>query len=196
MKKYIISLTLVLLVGCSGSTRPSNDLNKVVEKKKEYVPEVIGGHLLPKMPDEKLNNSTLKGIDSNKNGIRDDVEIFILKQNYRPVVRELVLADAKGFQAILERPTSEAVKIDSEEGKVSSCLWWLWRNGYISEDEYDNRDKPARKKTYNTIERMKKARAHERALSGGVYELEVKYMTKESCKKLGIDVDKLSKEKK
>jgi len=196
MKKYIISLTLILLVGCSGSTRPSNDLNKVVEKKKEYVPKIIGGHILPKMPDKKLNDSTLKGIDSNKNGIRDDVEIFILKQHYRPVTRELLFLDAKSYQAILERPTSEAVKINFEQRKIDSCSWWMYRKGYITEDEFLGRFKLMRKKIYNTIERMKKARAHERALSGGVYELEVKYMTKESCKKLGIDVDKLTKEKK
>ncbi|MBU0647350.1 hypothetical protein KJ809_02940 [Patescibacteria group bacterium] len=34
---------------------------------------------LPPEPDEKLNNSTLNGIDTNNNGIRDDVEIAIFK---------------------------------------------------------------------------------------------------------------------
>lgn len=39
--------------------------------------EVIGGHCLPPEPDQKINNATLLGIDSNNNGVRDDVERWI-----------------------------------------------------------------------------------------------------------------------
>lgn len=41
--------------------------------------EAINGHVVPPEPDEELNNSTLAGVDSNINGIRDDVEIFVAK---------------------------------------------------------------------------------------------------------------------
>ncbi len=41
--------------------------------------EVINGYVLPPEPDETLNNSTLLGIDSNNNGVRDDVERKIIK---------------------------------------------------------------------------------------------------------------------
>lgn len=34
---------------------------------------------LPPMPDEKENSKTLLGIDVNKNGVRDDIEIYIYK---------------------------------------------------------------------------------------------------------------------
>ena len=37
----------------------------------------INGYKLPPQPDETLNNSTLLGIDSNPNGVRDDVERWI-----------------------------------------------------------------------------------------------------------------------
>ena len=37
----------------------------------------VNGHVLPAEPDETLNNSTLLGIDSNSNGVRDDVERWI-----------------------------------------------------------------------------------------------------------------------
>ncbi len=39
--------------------------------------KVIHGHRLPPEPDPKINNSTLLGIDSNNNGVRDDVERWI-----------------------------------------------------------------------------------------------------------------------
>ena len=38
------------------------------------------GKNLPPIPDEKINNSTIAGIDANKNNIRDDVELAIFKK--------------------------------------------------------------------------------------------------------------------
>ena len=35
---------------------------------------------LPPMPDEEENNSTLFGVDSNDNGVRDDLEIMVVKK--------------------------------------------------------------------------------------------------------------------
>jgi len=37
----------------------------------------VNGHRLPPEPDPKVNNATLLGIDSNNNGVRDDVERWI-----------------------------------------------------------------------------------------------------------------------
>ena len=34
----------------------------------------VNGHILPPEPDPKVNNATLGGVDSNNNGVRDDVE--------------------------------------------------------------------------------------------------------------------------
>ena len=194
MKKYIITLTLILLAGCGGHSRPSNTSKQ--EPQKKYVPEVIGGHLLPPMPDKKLNNATLKGIDSNNNGIRDDVEIFVLKQHYKPIRRELTLVEAKFHQAILTRPSSEAVEINAEQSKVSACSWYMYDTGLITGDEYSHGYDDEVKKTYNTIERIRKVSEYEKSLSGSVLEIPSKYMTKENCKKFGIDIDKLLKEKK
>ncbi len=54
----------------SQNTITSNTLHVTVYKE-------INGHRLPPMPDETLNNSTLLGIDTNNNGVRDDVERWI-----------------------------------------------------------------------------------------------------------------------
>jgi len=53
--------------------------------------ETINGHVLPPEPDPKINNSTLLGIDSNNNGVRDDVErwIYATYDEYIPCHQEL-----------------------------------------------------------------------------------------------------------
>jgi hypothetical protein len=54
----------------SQNTITSNTLHITIYK-------TINGHRLPPEPDETLNNSTLLGIDTNNNGVRDDVERWI-----------------------------------------------------------------------------------------------------------------------
>ncbi len=54
--------------------------------------EVINGHVLPPEPDPKINNSTLLGIDSNDNGVRDDVErwIYTRYNTYIPCIEKKI----------------------------------------------------------------------------------------------------------
>ncbi|GIT98510.1 hypothetical protein [Sulfurovum sp. TSL1] len=66
--------------------------------------ETINGHTLPPEPDPKINNSTLLGIDSNNNGVRDDVERWIYEtyDEYVPCHQEpydVVLDDGSIFKA-------------------------------------------------------------------------------------------------
>ena len=51
----------------------------------------VNGHRLPPEPDPKVNNATLLGIDSNNNGVRDDVERWIYEtyKEYVPCHQEL-----------------------------------------------------------------------------------------------------------
>ncbi len=55
-------------------------------------PKVIHGHQLPPEPDPVVNNSTLLGVDANKNGVRDDVERWIYKtyDTYVPCKKEKI----------------------------------------------------------------------------------------------------------
>ena len=48
-------------------------LDEIFERVESYMWE------LPPIPDEKINNSTLLGIDSNNNWVRDDLEIWIVE---------------------------------------------------------------------------------------------------------------------
>ena len=71
MSLKILSLSILaalFFIGCGGGSGSSGE------------PEVINGFTLPPEPDPVINNSTLLGIDSNNNGVRDDVERVIVKE--------------------------------------------------------------------------------------------------------------------
>ena len=74
---------------------------------------VVDEHTLPPEPDPTLNNSTLLGIDSNDNGVRDDVERYIYERfskdpKYPKTKTALAMQDAWATQKILETPTIES----------------------------------------------------------------------------------------
>lgn len=69
--------------------------------------ETINGHTLPPEPDPKINNSTLLGIDSNHNGVRDDVERWIY-QTYKDkhsIHIDIAMQAGKAWQKVLEYPS-------------------------------------------------------------------------------------------
>ena len=77
--------------------------------------KLIVCNTLPSMPDEDKNNKTLLGIDSNNNGIRDDVEIWMLKtyynQKYPKIKTAIAMQYARATKKVLENPVFENSKI-------------------------------------------------------------------------------------
>src|SRR4051812_48211198 len=55
-------------------------------------PEVINGIVVPPEPAPSVNDSTLAGIDSNNNGVRDDVERFVARAARSPAEGKKILA--------------------------------------------------------------------------------------------------------
>ncbi len=74
----------------------------------------INGHRLPPEPDEALNNATLLGIDSNNNGVRDDVERYIIlrfaQEEYPKTRTALALQYAWAEQKVIESPTRDSAQ--------------------------------------------------------------------------------------
>jgi hypothetical protein len=66
----------------------------------------VNGHTLPPEPDKAVNDSTLLGIDSNDNGVRDDVERWIYEtyKDKHPIHIDIGMQSAKARQKILEQP--------------------------------------------------------------------------------------------
>lgn len=80
---------------------------------------------LPPEPDPKENNATLAGIDSNKNGIRDDVEraiYFKHQDSERITAAEYQYAKAlqKEFTSVFDSAT--LVAVIQEEGRAFLCV--------------------------------------------------------------------------
>jgi len=68
----------------------------------------VDGHRLPPEPDPKINNATLLGVDSNGNGVRDDVERWIYSIETSNTVWALTdMQFTKAYQKILKSPKFE-----------------------------------------------------------------------------------------
>jgi len=95
--------------------KPGKDMRIKPIKYRFYVPEVINGFKLPPEPDEDKNNETLLGIDFNHNGIRDEVERWVITHyandpKYPKTKTAIALQYAWASQKILENPTIESKK--------------------------------------------------------------------------------------
>jgi hypothetical protein len=122
MKKIILSLSLLLLIGCS-------DKDFVPTKNIDKNQRVINGYTVPPEPDEKLNNSTVLGIDSDNNGVRDDVDRLVALNFPDPVKHALAIQGARATQITLSDPTNGWNKrLDKESDKQVDCLCYLTHN--------------------------------------------------------------------
>ncbi|WP_304543635.1 hypothetical protein [Sulfurimonas microaerophilic] len=135
--------------------------------------KVINGHRLPPEPDETLNNSTLLGIDTNNNGVRDDVERWIFAEYDHPIVQAVAMQNARAFQIILVDPSKarETVKFMHNQ---TDCELYYQRlaedyNETLVISRSTNLYKESRPLILNTKERNRAYYEYNLALSGGVY---------------------------
>ena len=84
--------------------------------------ETTNGHTLPPEPDPKINNSTLLGIDSNNNGVRDDVERWIYKtyKDKHPIHIDIAMQASRAYKKVLETP-ERAKEIHNIVSAHSNC---------------------------------------------------------------------------
>jgi len=82
----------------------------------------VNGYRLPPEPDPAVNNTTLLGVDSNGNGVRDDVErwIYITYKDKHPIHVDVAMQAGKAWQKVLEDP-SKAKEIHHIISGASSC---------------------------------------------------------------------------
>lgn len=80
---------------------------------------------LPPIPNEAENNKTLAGVDSNNNGIRDDVEISIYnthKDSAKTVAAMLQYAKALQGESTSVYNSETLVAVIQEEGRGFLCI--------------------------------------------------------------------------
>jgi hypothetical protein len=143
------------------------------------------GYILPAMPDPKTNDKTLLGVDSNNNGIRDDVEIYIYNrfQGYTnsKVEREIAKQWARRAQQTLISPeTAYEDGKDKLTDRVLSCQWYYYDTylqnirGFNNREAYrkqhDVFDAEFKDIVYNTKDRLKAYFRYNESMSGHVFE--------------------------
>ncbi len=149
---------------------------------------IVNGHELPPEPDEKINNSTLLGIDVNKNDVRDDVERWIYEtyKDKHPIHIDIAMQGARGYKKTLVMP-EKALEIHDEVLSPICC------EHYYSSDatEYnepilikygEDIDAKTKSKYFNTKERYRiYLKEYDRKLSGHTFDLPWSNERKKYC---------------
>jgi hypothetical protein len=130
----------------------------------------VNGHRLPPEPDPALNNATLGGVDSNHNGVRDDVERKIYEKYPVKLQRELMMDQARVFQKTMIKSVDEAKEIAKEDTNVIDCGLYLGNiDKDIESDKWIEKGKELKNIIFNNKKRVRKYLDYNLALSGGVY---------------------------
>lgn len=160
----------------SLKTTKENKHTKIKEiKYRFYVPEVVNGYKLPLEPDATINNATLLGVDSNSNGIRDDVERFIVikYKDHHKIVTEIGFQGARVYQMIVENPLNTEENYKDLHDAMDCNHYYKFTAKYANNgdsvliDHYI--DSGYKNLQLNTKARVKAYLEYDKQLSGGVY---------------------------
>ena len=130
----------------------------------------ISGHRLPPEPNPTINNATLLGVDTNDNGVRDDVERKIYAVYKRPVEQAYMMQYAIRYPQTLKDPVAAAKskELEKEHWNLYSCKGYL-RKAKIAIPT--NSVSFMENAYFNTKERMRAYIEFSEAMSGGVYNI-------------------------
>ena len=175
----------------NGTLRAKKDTNVTVQAKVGNtlsntlalnITWTVDGHVLPPEPDKALNDSTLLGIDTNDNGVRDDVERWIYDRykDEHPIMIPLRMQTSRAYQKIIVDP-SKAKETTKIMETAEYCEWAftsLSANYFsrkplvlIEPEDAIKEDKEMKYVQYNTTQRARAYGLYNQKLSGGVYEL-------------------------
>ena len=174
LKKNLLIATILvataLLTGCSKSdgfstsktsgtagtseTNGTKATNETSDRTLDQEVIVINRHTLPPEPDPAVNNATLLGVDSNDNGVRDDVERWIYETYTEPVEIGLFMQSARAYQKVIVDP-SKAHETTIHIDNSYSCNKYILNNNIqlYKKYEYLEIDKELEKKQFNSIKR-------------------------------------------
>lgn len=133
---YVLSIIFLITMMIWGTYR-LNEKEKTqnaidfINSKKITMDDVLGKNL-PPMPDKNINDSTIAGIDSNNNYIRDDVELAIFEKypdSLKMRAAELQYAQALQLELTQVFNTETFVKVMQKEDLAYFCL------GFSNEDK-------------------------------------------------------------
>lgn len=116
--------------------------------KKTYKPKVYDGVAEPKqLPNLEENRKTLLGIDSNKDGVRDDIEIYINRHFNQDYDREIYKKFfRRGTHFLKNAKTMTLVQVQNE---INGFMQDLECDRYIAEFGYLNNIEDAKTMNFN-----------------------------------------------
>jgi len=174
MHNFIKILSSLLLLASSTLA----DTNTTTPKGKTNTQWIVDGHVLPPEPDKALNDSTLLGIDSNNNGVRDDVERWIYKEykDKHPIYVDIAMQAARGFKLVLETP-ERAKEIYFYATAYLDCKSYYstyakyFNEPILIKDDSGVEEYFRNKIYFNTLERKASYNQYDNVLSGDSYSL-------------------------
>ena len=114
----------------------------------------VDGYRLPPEPDPKINNATLLGVDSNNNGVRDDVERWIYKTYSHPIERGIFMQSAWAYNKVIVDPSKAHETTKYYDNSYSCSKYWRLNNDYLKKKyEFEYMNKKLEKIQFNTIQR-------------------------------------------
>lgn len=175
--KILRILYLLLLLpqfGCIGPGVGSHyrrDVEPFLEKVNEsYQPQVVDGVMEPKQfPDLEKDQETLLGIDSNGDGVRDDLEIYINRRYKFDYEREVYKKFYRHVQKFIL--TADSMTKDQLKGELNQfyadedCFFYLHSNLKLPRTTDDFHS--SFEYSFNTQDRLDKFNLTTSALSPG-----------------------------
>lgn len=178
MKKLFFASVMI------GSLFTLNAADKVNVADQQWLKDL---KVLVTLSDKKVN--TLSGVDKNHNGIRDDVERYILsKYSDDPFQRDMFFKAALKIQKIIALPLNgdidEHIKLDKELLEVYTCRDYILYRNEVKDIEQELLNKTLFKgKVLNTTARLKAYIEHKKILPSNFDDLTEKELKndKQSC---------------
>ncbi len=124
-KELLLSLFVGVFCSCSKYEKIMEPALKAKLADVNSTP-VFDGETEPKIPNNFENNQSILGIDSNKNGIRDDIDIWInrigLDYNERMAMRQYARAKQFWLKICSNKLINDVMKAEDNLANSSTCL--------------------------------------------------------------------------
>lgn len=120
MRFFLLCMSLLILSACSGSGSAVTSTPGT-----GGAPAAVAAQLPPE-PDRAANNATLAGIDSDGDGVRDDVQRLIFNTYSSATKRTLATALARETRKLYLHPPAtkaEARKLADEKNTIRNCIY-------------------------------------------------------------------------
>lgn len=153
VKELVFGIVLLLNQSCLGG---GSDYYRdrvapfLKELKPHYRPQMVDGVMEPTFPDLEEDQKTLVGIDSNHDGVRDDMEIFINRNFKYDYEREALKGDFKRaanyFEHYKTMTPDEKVRAESNSDEEMMCLRYAY--------SYLKLPRSPEKETYGSIDSL------------------------------------------